>query len=766
MKFKNPISFLILFLLISVTCFSQSIVNRANSSYTVQDARLAAQYNLLTPRYADSTAANLQIGIDTCGAVVYLYSTHTFWYRSCASSTKKWVEIGSGGGGGGTWGSITGTLSNQTDLQTALNLKAPLASPTFTGTVTMPSPFTLGATSVTSTGTQLNYLNAATGTTGTASTNIVYSTSPLFVTPRLASTSTTGYVWTATDASGNGSFQAIPSYSLYVQNAGSGTQTWFTSNDTLYLKRIKNATVSATTDTDSSLLLNVTDADRGDITVSGTGTTWTIDNDVVTFAKFQNITQARLLGRYTASTGDMQEISIGSGLSLDAGTGVLSVTGGGSTFQTLSDGPGSFAGQAGKSVRVNVGETALEYFSASGSGTVTSIDAAGTGVFSFTGGPVTAAGTLTLVATGTSGGIPYFSAGTTLSSSGALTASAIVLGGGAGSAPTSLALGTANQMLGMNSGATANEYKTLAVGTSGTDFAIAHTANTVTFNLPDAGASNRGAVTTGTQTFAGVKTFSSIPVLSAGLQTFSTAAQSNLNVPSSRSLASTTEGGVQLGGATTTNVRVSIYGSASATIAANSAYSSLVVGANVVTEASSGTNPIIANVGIGVLSVSNGAGATANTASLYIQGAPTGITPTGGNYAFLINAGDTRTNGNVLIGGAAAGTSATLTLALFNGTIPSTSPADGVQLYSEDVAASAELKVRDEAGNITTISPHNFTGIPDGRSEEMAWSFYSEKNGEYVNVDMLKLARLVEELTGEKLVYTGDSKKKPNPSNK
>lgn len=35
------------------------------------------------------------------------------------------------------WGSITGTLANQTDLQTALNLKAPLASPTFTGTATM-----------------------------------------------------------------------------------------------------------------------------------------------------------------------------------------------------------------------------------------------------------------------------------------------------------------------------------------------------------------------------------------------------------------------------------------------------------------------------------------------------------------------------------------------------------------------------------------------------------------------------------------------------
>lgn len=48
------------------------------------------------------------------------------------------LPLGSGGGGGGTWGSITGTLSAQTDLAAALNLRAPLASPTFTGTVTIP----------------------------------------------------------------------------------------------------------------------------------------------------------------------------------------------------------------------------------------------------------------------------------------------------------------------------------------------------------------------------------------------------------------------------------------------------------------------------------------------------------------------------------------------------------------------------------------------------------------------------------------------------
>ena len=58
-----------------------------------------------------------------------------------------------------------------------------------------------------------------------------------------------------------------------------------------------------------------------------------------------------------------------------------------------------------------------------------------------------------------------------------------------------LPFGTANQILGANAGGTAIEHKTLSTGTTGTDFAIAHAANAVAFNLPSASGTVRGALT-------------------------------------------------------------------------------------------------------------------------------------------------------------------------------------------------------------------------------------------------------------------------------
>jgi len=94
--------FLICFLFICFKSFGQPVVGRSGSANTVMDSRWMGQYNMFTPRYLDTTAANIQKGVDSCGAIIFCYSTNSHWYRQC--SPKKWVAFSSGGSGGSqTW---------------------------------------------------------------------------------------------------------------------------------------------------------------------------------------------------------------------------------------------------------------------------------------------------------------------------------------------------------------------------------------------------------------------------------------------------------------------------------------------------------------------------------------------------------------------------------------------------------------------------------------------------------------------------------------
>jgi hypothetical protein len=114
--------------------------------------------------------------------------------------------------------------------------------------------------------------------------------------------------------------------------------------------------------------------------------------------------------------------------------------------------------------------------------------------------------------------------------------------------------------------------------------------------------------------------------------------------------------------------------------------------------------------------------------------------------------------GNVGLGTDAFGTSAVNVLSIKNGTAPTSSPADMIQLYAEDVSSSSELKVRDEAGNVTTLSPHNFTLFQPDKSYVLPWSYYSRNDyvGKEINVDMYGVVKAVEELSGKKFMYIRD----------
>ena len=136
-------------------------------------------------------------------------------------------------------------------------------------------------------------------------------------------------------------------------------------------------------------------------------------------------------------------------------------------------------------------------------GTVTSV--------SWTGGIVSVATPTTTPAftvAGTSGGIPYFSSGTAWASSGVLTANRIVLGGGAGAAPTVLgSLGTTTTVLhGNAAGAptfgavslTADVSGILPIANGGTGTSTAGvTATIVTAKLTSLGADGSMTFTNG-----------------------------------------------------------------------------------------------------------------------------------------------------------------------------------------------------------------------------------------------------------------------------
>jgi hypothetical protein len=227
----------------------------------------------------------------------------------------------------------------------------------------------------------------------------------------------------------------VTSFGFTNANGVSGTVTNATStpNLTVSLGAITPTSVAASGTVTGSNLSGSNTGDQtitltGDVTGSGTGSfAATIANNAVTFAKVQQIATDRLIGRDSAGTGNVEELTVGGGVEFtgsggiqtSAFTGDVTKAAGGTaqtiatsavTYAKIQDisaasrllGRGAGAG-AGVAQEISLG-TGLSMsgttLSSTAAGSVTSVDASGgTTGLTFSGGPVTTTGTLTLAGT-------------------------------------------------------------------------------------------------------------------------------------------------------------------------------------------------------------------------------------------------------------------------------------------------------------------------------------------------------------------------------
>lgn len=117
--------------------------------------------------------------------------------------------------------------------------------------------------------------------------------------------------------------------------------------------------------------------------------------------------------------------------------------------------------------------------------------------------------------------------------------------------------------------------------------------------------------------------------------------------------------------------------------------------------------------------------------------------------------------GNISIGQTTFGTGAATVMAFSNGTSPSTSPANAVQIWAADVAGSSELLGRDEDGNVAPITS-NVKSYPASIEPSTEYPYVTRHTQVYAGVEtyiaMHRLAELVQVLAHEKGLLAGNKR--------
>jgi hypothetical protein len=174
--------------------------------------------------------------------VLYVVNTTSLMYRWNGSAYVQINSISSI-----NWGNINGTLSNQTDLQNALNAKAPLASPTFTGTVSGITKAMVGLGNVDNTTDLLKPISTATQT----ALNLKYdATNPAGYTTNVGTVTSVGALTLSTSGTDVSSTVAngttTPAITLNIPTASATNRGALSSNDWTTFNNKANA-LSGTT---------------------------------------------------------------------------------------------------------------------------------------------------------------------------------------------------------------------------------------------------------------------------------------------------------------------------------------------------------------------------------------------------------------------------------------------------------------------------------------------------------------------------------------
>lgn len=106
---------------------------------------------------------------------------------------------------------------------------------------------------------------------------------------------------------------------------------------------------------------SISDGDKGDITVSGVGTVWTVDANSITTSKLQTVGGQTLLGRSGATTGNVEQIGLSADLEIDGSKNLALVNALAQQSITLTAGTGLTGGgtlAANRTFNVAYGTTA------------------------------------------------------------------------------------------------------------------------------------------------------------------------------------------------------------------------------------------------------------------------------------------------------------------------------------------------------------------------------------------------------------------------